>query len=268
MTPIELIDSHAHLSKEESFEQIEEVLKRAKLAGVSKIINICTNEETLQRGLIIAQKHRFVFNTAATTPHDAETEGDALFPLMEKAARSGHLVAVGETGLDYFYYANTKSEQQRLFKRYLHLALDCRLPIVIHCRDAFEDFFSILDSDYRINGQWGPGVLHCFTGTVQEAEEVLKRDWYISLSGIVTFKKSLELKKVAEMVPLNRLLIETDTPYLAPQSRRGKLNEPSYLLEIAAHIAELKGVPLIEVAKSTYENAHRLFRLPITLPNE
>ena len=140
----------------------------------------------------------------------------------------------------------------------MHLALECELPIVIHCRDAFADFFQIIDEEYPVNKK---GVLHCFTGTLEEAKEVVKRDWYLSLSGIVTFKRSEELREVAKIVPLDQLLIETDTPYLAPQSRRGKQNEPSYLPETAKLIADVKGISLEELAKATANNATELFKL-------
>ena len=133
--------------------------------------------------------------------------------------------------------------------------------MIIHCREAFNDLFEILDADYCQNGHYSPGVLHCFTGTLQEAEEVLKRGWMLSLSGIVTFKKSIELQQVAREVPLNQLLIETDTPYLAPQSHRGKQNEPSYLVETAACIASLKKIPLEELAHATTQNAIDFFHL-------
>lgn len=259
-------DSHAHLTSEQIFDNVGAILERANTNGVNRIVNICTDEITLQRGLELAQKYPWVFNTAATTPHDVSKEGELLFPLMEKHAKNGDLVAVGETGLDYFYEHSPKELQQHFLRRYLHLALECTLPVVIHCREAFADFFSILDSEYQINGKHAPGVLHCFTGTIQEAEEVLKRGWYLSLSGIVTFKKSQELREVAKITPLNQLLIETDSPYLAPQSHRGKLNEPSYLPEIAAVIADIKGVSADEVAAATSDNAQKLFKLRNT-PN-
>lgn len=255
------IDSHAHITSEQVYSYVDAMLERAKGNGITDIINICTDEPTLLKGLELSQKYPWVHNVAATTPHDVSKEGELLFPLMEKHARNGDLVAVGETGLDYFYEHSAKELQQHFLRRYLHLALECQLPVVIHCREAFNDFFSILDSEYSINGKHAPGVLHCFTGTVQEAEEVLKRDWYLSLSGIVTFKKSQILREVAKLVPLNRLLIETDTPYLAPQSHRGKVNEPSYLPETAATIAEVKGISLEEVAAATSANAQELFRL-------
>lgn len=248
-------DSHAHLTSPEAYKDIDGILARAEIAGVSRIINICTNAETLKHGLELSKKYPWISNAAATTPHDVQKEGELLFPLMEKHAKNGDLVAVGETGLDYHYEHSPRELQKHFLVKYLHLALECKLPIIIHCRDAFQDFFEILDAEYST----GTGVLHCFTGTLEDAKQVINRGWYLSLSGIVTFKKSEVLKEVAKMVPLEQLLIETDTPYLAPQSKRGKLNEPSYLPEIAQVIAQAKNIPLEEVVRHTTTNASSLF---------
>lgn len=258
---MQFIDSHAHITSTTVFDQVEDLLKRARHCGVSDIINICTDALTLERGLALAKRYRNIYNVAATTPHDVASEGELLFPLMEQHARNGDLVAVGETGLDYFYEHSPKELQKNFLRRYFHLALECNLPVVIHCREAFKDFFEILDAEYRVNGRHAPGVLHCFTGSIAEAEEVIKRGWYLSLSGIITFKKSLVLREVAKIVPLDQLLIETDTPYLAPQSHRGSVNEPSYLPETATVIAEIQGVPIEALAKATSENTKNLFRL-------
>ena len=258
---MKFIDSHAHITSASLYGTVEDILERAGSSGITDIVNICTDAETLQKGLELSRKYSWVHTVAATTPHDVDKEGELLFPLMEQHARNGDLVAVGETGLDYFYEHSPKELQQHFLRRYLHLALECCLPVVIHCREAFKDFFTILDSDYILNGKHAPGVLHCFTGTVDEAEEVLKRDWYLSLSGIVTFKKSTVLREVAKLVPLNRLLIETDAPYLAPQSHRGKVNEPAFLPETAAVIAEVKGITVEDVAIATSANARELFKL-------
>lgn len=255
------VDSHAHLSNPSVALQIEPILERAKEAGISAIINICTSMDELRRGLKLAETNPWIYTAAATTPHDAEIEGEDVFPVMAAHARSGKLVAIGETGLDYFYYRETKEAQKKLLKNNLHLAIDCRLPVIIHCRDAFQDFFDILDRDYVVNGVHGPGVLHCFTGTVQEADEIINRGWFLSLSGIVTFKRSDELREVAKRVPLDQLLIETDTPYLAPQTHRGQPNEPAYLPETAALIASVKGISIEELAHATSENAKKLFNL-------
>ncbi len=255
------IDSHAHITSDTVFDGVDALLARAQAAGISHIVNICTNDITLQRGVALAEKYPWVHNVAATTPHDVAKEGEALFPFMESHARQGLLVAIGETGLDYHYHHSQPELQKHFLKRYLQLALDCKLPVVIHCREAFADLFEILDAGYKIQSKHAPGLLHCFTGTLAEAEGVLERDWYLSLSGIVTFKKSDELRAVAKMVPLDRLLIETDTPYLAPQSRRGSINEPAFLPETAAIIASLKGLTLEELAAATSANARRLFNI-------
>ena len=255
-----LTDSHAHLTSSTVFEQIDLLLERAQKAGVKRIVNICTDLLTLERGLALSKTHPWIYQTAATTPHDVEKEGEAVFESIAQVARAGDLKAIGETGLDYYYEHSNRAIQQNFLCRYLHLALECQLPVVIHCREAFSDFFQILDAEYQINSRHAPGVLHCFTGTVKEAEEVIKRGWMLSLSGIVTFKKSIELQEVTKIVPLNQLLIETDTPYLAPQSHRGKVNEPSFLVETAQFIARLKEISFQELADATSHNANQLFK--------
>lgn len=256
-----MIDSHAHISKETLAAEVDAFLKRGKEAHIDAIVNICTDEDSLVRGLDIHKRYPWVYNAAAIPPHDVEALGEKCFPLMEKHAKAGDLVAVGETGLDYYYYRESSELQKHFLKRYLALALECKLPVVIHCRDAFEDLFSILDSDYRIGNGYAPGVLHCFTGTMQEAEQVVARGWMVSFSGIATFKKSEALREVAKWVPLDQLLIETDTPYLAPQSKRGKTNEPSFLPETAACIAEVRGMKVEELIQATANNAKRFFRI-------
>lgn len=254
-------DSHAHLTSDEIYPVVDAVLARAQDRGVTGVINICTDAITLERGLLLSQKYSWVYNVASTTPHDIVQEGELLFPLMEKHAKAGHLVGVGETGLDYYQHQATADLQKHFFKRYLHLAIECHLPVVIHCRDAFADLFSILDSDYVVDGVHAPGVLHCFTGTQSDAAELIARGWYISISGIVTYKKSELLRSVAQSIPLDRLFIETDTPYLAPQSHRGKVNEPAFIHETASMIASVREISIEEVAQASADNVKRLFQI-------
>lgn len=256
-----LIDSHAHLTSDAVYPNIEEILTRAKEAGIEAIINICTDKITMERGLVLREKHPSIFNVGATTPHDAAKEGKELFPFFDAYARQGKLVAIGETGLDYYYYRETQERQKEIFRKYLHLALECKLPIVIHCRDAFDDFFEIIDADYRHNGKWGPGVLHCFTGSLRDAEKLIERGWFISFSGIVTYPKSGELREVAKMVPLEQMFIETDTPYLAPQTKRGKTNEPALLLETATYLAQLIQLNLEELTQMISSNIKQFFHI-------
>lgn len=249
-------DSHAHLSSCEVLPDIDGVMERAEMARVTQVLNICTNSKTLEEGLHLEKRYPGIKNAGATTPHDVEKEGDSAFPLFEEAAKKGGLAAVGETGLDYYYQELDVQTQKKFFIRYLHLAASCRLPVIFHCREAFDDLFDIADCEYP---KGFPAVLHCFTGNATEAKKVLERGWHLSLSGIVTYKKSEALREVAKMVPLNQLLIETDTPYLAPQSRRGKPNEPAFVVETAECIAKVKGVDLETLAKATSRNAETLF---------
>jgi len=251
-------DSHAHLTSDPVFDGISDLLARAKEQKVDSIVNICTDKLTLERGLKLAEDVKWVYNVGATTPHDVEKEGGLYFHFFEEAARAGKLVAIGETGLDYHYEHSPKELQKTFLIRYFELATSCDLPVVIHCRDAFEDLFAIADEYYKK----GPLVLHCFTGTMKEAEKAMERSWLISFSGIITFKKSGAMRDVVKEIPINQILIETDTPYLAPQSHRGKPNEPSFLPETAQTIADVKGLSLEEVAMATTKSARTFFRLP------
>ena len=256
-----LTDSHAHLTSETLYDQVDLLVERARNADVKTMINICTDPLSLERGLLLSERYPWIHQVASTTPHDVEKEGESFFKIVAEQAKLGKLKAIGETGLDYFYEHSPKETQKKFFIRYLHLALEYQLPVVIHCREAFQDFFEILDAEYVVNGRHAPGVLHCFTGTILEAEEVLKRGWMLSLSGIVTFKKSLVIQEVAKFVPLSQLLIETDAPYLAPMPYRGKQNEPAFLKETASFIAFLKQISLNEVADQTSKNANVLFKI-------
>ena len=221
-------------------------------------MNICTDQLSANRGLKLAQDYPCIYNVGATTPHDVERLGELDFVFFEKLAKDKKLVAIGETGLDYYYEHSPRDLQKNYLSRYFSLATACNLPVVIHCRDAFDDLFAIADDEYA--GK--PLLLHCFTGGKQEAKQALDRGWKISFSGIVTFKKSESLRETALYVPLDAILIETDSPYLAPQSKRGQINEPSFLVETAERVALLKGLSLEAFAKATVQNAKAFFCLP------
>ena len=254
MIPGMLIDSHVHLCDDTLFSQAEVLIERALAATITNLVVICTNTLELDRALTLQQRHPLLISiVASTTPHEAHTRGDDEFSAFEEAARKGQLVALGETGLEYYHIKETKVHQINLFKRYLSLAQDLSLPVVIHCRDAFEDFFQIIDQFPNVKG-----VLHCFTGSLENAKELVKRGWMISFSGILTFKKSAALQEAASWVPVENILVETDAPYLAPQSKRGKVNEPSYLPEILTAISALKGQ---DVEEQVYTNTRRFFKI-------
>ena len=250
------IDSHAHLTGTQVIDHVEEMLQRAEQHGIKAVVNVCTDQHSLDKGVALQRRHRWVFNAAAATPHDVEKIGDAFFPHVAKAARDGGLIAIGETGLDYHYEHSPKELQKKHLMKYLDLSLETKLPLIFHCRDAFQDLFEIC------KGKHFAAMLHCFTGTLDEAKGCLERGWMVSFSGIVTFKNSNALREVAKDVPMDQLLIETDTPYLAPQTKRGKMNEPSYVIETASVIAEVKGLSLEEVGSITSRNAAQFFSFP------
>lgn len=250
------VDTHAHLTAPPLLAQAREILVRAQEVGVDHIVNICTDEESLREGLALRAEFPWVHLAAATTPHDVEAEGESFFSVVARAAQTGQLVAIGETGLDYFYEHADKAVQRLFLSRYFELAKQKGLPLVFHCREAFDDLFAMADVEYKDF----PALLHCFTGTLDEAKRVLDRGWLISLSGIVTFKKAEVLKEVASYVPLDKLVIETDSPYLAPLPHRGKPNEPAFVIEVAKLIAFLKGISLERCAEATSANAARFFR--------
>lgn len=193
-----ITDSHAHLCDPELVSQADAIIERAKQASVFRIVNICTDEESLKAGLDLAKRSKGIFNAAATPPHTVETEGNSFFPQVEKAAKEGLLIAIGETGLDYFYDRSPRDLQKEFLLRYFALAKECALPVIIHCRDAFPDLFQFADEHYANS----PLLLHCFTGTLEEAEEAVKRGWKISISGIVTFKKSDSLRDAVRSIPI------------------------------------------------------------------
>lgn len=252
------IDSHAHLTDESVKEHLPDILKRCQEKGVKRVVNICTGVKSLEEGLLLSKQHPWIYNTAATTPHDVEKEGENFFPLVKKCAQEKKLIAIGETGLDDYYEHSDKKVQKKFLLKYFELAKEMKLPLIFHCRDAFSDLFEMADADYKNL----PAVLHCFTGTIEEAKGCLDRGWLISFSGIVTFKKSEQLKEVAAYVPLDKMLIETDTPYLAPQSKRGKMNEPSYMIETACVLAQIKNIPLERLAEQIVVNTCQFFSFP------
>ncbi|MGR3973922.1 MAG: TatD family hydrolase [Candidatus Rhabdochlamydia sp.] len=249
------IDTHAHLTLGSFDNDLDEVVARAQQSHVDMIVNICTDSTSLRQGLELCLRYPWIVNAAAATPHDVAEIGDHFFQEVSQAAHDELLVAIGETGLDYYSSKAPKDVQEKHLINYLELASQHNLPLIFHCREAFDDLFTITDR----RGEPIQAVLHCFTGTIQEAAECLKRGWLISVSGIVTFKNSKLLQQVIQECPLESLVIETDAPYLAPQSKRGRRNEPSYVIETAQMIADLKQLSLEEVAAVTTNNAHQFF---------
>jgi TatD DNase family protein len=252
---MQIIDTHAHLTSDELFDQVEVLIKRAKDASIFKIFNINTDLITLKRGLELKKTDDCIENIAACTPHDVDQIGDLFFNEVKNAAKDKKLLAIGETGLDYYYMHSDQENQKKHFEKYIHLALEFDLPLVIHCRNAFDDLIKILDRYKEMKRV----IIHCFTGTDDEAKACLSRGFYLSFSGIVTYKKSLDLQKTCAQVPIDRILIETDAPYLAPQNLRGKVNEPAFIVETLQKVAFLHGITVDKMAACLLENTKRVF---------
>jgi TatD DNase family protein len=252
-----LIDQHCHLDFPELAAELDGVLGRAKAAGIAAMLSISTRVKRLPNLLAIAEAHANVFCSVGTHPHYAHEELDVATDELIRLAAHPKVVAIGEAGLDYFYDNSPRQAQAEGFRRHIAAARASRLPLVIHARDADEDVAAMLEAETE-KGAFA-AVLHCFTGGRELAKRGLALGHYISFSGILTFKKSESLREVAALVPLDRLLLETDAPYLAPDPFRGKRNEPAYLVHTAATLARLKGVSLEEIARTTSDNFFRLY---------
>ncbi|MGF7176312.1 TatD family hydrolase [Azospirillum doebereinerae] len=253
-----LIDSHCHLDFPDFAEELDAVVDRARQAGIGRMVTICTYLTRFDRILAVAERYDDVLCTVGVHPHQAAEEF-AVTTVEALVERSRHpkVIGLGETGLDYFYDKSPRDQQQEAFRRHIRASLETGLPLIVHTRDADSDTMRIVKEEAA--GQPVKGLLHCFSSGRQLAEEALDFGFTLSLSGIVTFKKSEELRDIVKDVPLDRILVETDAPYLAPIPYRGKRNEPSYVAHTAACVAGVKGVTPKELARVTTENFFRLF---------
>ncbi|HEY2071655.1 MAG TPA: TatD family hydrolase [Rhizomicrobium sp.] len=252
-----LVDSHCHLDFPEFAPELDAVVERARAAGVGTCVSIGTTLERFPNVLAIAERFADVWCSVGIHPHEAEAEllSDAA-PLIERAQHP-RVVGIGETGLDFYYNHSPREPQIANFRAHIEAARETGLPLIVHTRDADDDTIAVL-RDEMGKGAF-TGLIHCFTGTRRLAEASLALGFSISVSGIATFKKSDELRAVLKDVPLERLLVETDSPYLAPMPHRGKRNEPSFVVNTAAMLAGLKDVSADELARVTTDNFFRLF---------
>lgn len=255
---IKFIDSHAHLDFPDYGDDLEMIIERAQSAGVGKIITVGTSLEGSRSSFQLAEKHDFIYATAGVHPHDAGGVTEETYEGIRDLLQKNKVIAVGEVGLDYYYEHSPGEIQKDVFRRFIAIARDANLPLVVHTREAEADTMEILKSEKA--GEIG-GVIHCFSGTPQMAMDCIKLGFYISIPGIVTFNKASNVHEVVRKVPVEKMLIETDSPYLAPVPYRGKRNEPSYVVKVAEKIAELKGLSVEDVARITTMNTEKLFRI-------
>jgi TatD DNase family protein len=252
-----LVDSHAHLDFPEFASELDQVVKRARAAGVGRIVTISTRVRRFQDLQAIAARYDDVFCSIGTHPHHAAEETAVSADDLLSAAKHPKVVAIGEAGLDYHYDRSPRDIQARSFRLHIAAAREAKLPLVIHAREADDDIARTLE-DESGKGAF-PFVLHCFTGGPELARRAIALGGYVSFTGILTFKNSAALREIAASLPEDRILVETDAPYLAPGKWRGKRNEPAYVVETARVLAEARGVAPETIAKATTDNFFRLF---------
>lgn len=250
-----LIDTHAHLHVSAFDQDREAVIKRAREAGIGKLINVGFDVEGNFQAIALARKYDWMYATMGIHPHLASDWNDAVGAKIEDAVkRESKIVALGEMGLDYYKNFQPPELQKKVFREQLKLAKKLDLPVIIHCREAFADAFKILDEE-KIERV----LLHCFTGTATEAEEGLKRGFFLAFTGIITYASAGDLRKVVASCPINKIFIETDCPFLTPQKHRGRRNEPAYTREIYEKVASIKKMPQDELEIAVAMNMEQLF---------
>lgn len=266
-----LVDSHCHIDGEHFDADRDEVVQRAFEAGVELMLNVGTGDprtDDFERAVAVAEKYREVYASVGVHPHDAKLYDDAAEEHLIELTKSEKVIAWGEIGLDYYYDHSPRDVQVEVFRRQIGTAKRLGLPIIVHSRDANDETVQILTEEYseqtengKLKSENAPGVMHCFGGTLEMADALMRIGFLISFAGNVTFKKADNLRDAARMVPLDRLLVETDCPFLTPVPYRGKRNEPSYVVHTAQFLADLYGVEFDALAEQTTENFYRLFKI-------
>jgi TatD DNase family protein len=253
-----LIDAHCHLDNEQFEPDREEVIARALDAGVATMVAIGTGDgpPDLEAGVRLADRHPAILATVGVHPHDAAKADAGVYPRLAELLRHPKVIAMGEIGLDYHYDFSPRDVQRGVFVEQMRVARDAAKPIVIHTREAWDDTLALLEEHWAPSGL--PGIMHCFSGGPEQAARCLRMGFYLSFGGIVTFPKSTGIQEAARLVPADRLLIETDAPFLAPVPKRGKRNEPAFVVETARKLAALRGQAVEEIARATAENFRRL----------
>lgn len=257
---MELIDTHCHLTFDDLAGDIDGVLARSRAAGVAEWITVGTDPQDNRKAIEFAEKYEGVHAAVGIHPHDAKTVTDATLGELKDLAQHPKVVAIGETGLDYHYSFSSHEDQKRVFAEHLKIAAELKLPVIIHSREAFEETLEPFDEYGR---DVEKVVFHCFSGSAQQAKTVLDRGYYISFTGVVTFKNAEKKRAAAKIVPLERLMLETDCPYMSPEPvRKQRPNEPALMIHIAKCLAELKQMDLADFAQAVTTTSKGIFGLP------
>ena len=255
-----IIDSHCHLDYSNLFNQLDDIVKRAERNQVNYFLTICTTLESFKRIIIIVEKYKNIYGTFGIHPHETKdfTNVDAKF-ILDVKNKHKKIIGIGETGLDYYYNHSDKKIQKKSFIEHIGAASQLGIPLIVHSRNAEHDTYEILKSEKRNSNL--KILIHCFTGSKDFARKLIDIDCHISVSGIITFKNSNELTNTIATIPIERLLVETDSPYLTPLPFRGKSNEPAYIIHIVEKLSQIKGLSEKEVMKKTSDNFFKLFNL-------
>jgi TatD DNase family protein len=251
-----MIDSHCHLDQEPLFSNLNDILKRSKNTGIEKLLTICTTIESFEKIKLLVKKDDMIFGTYGIHPHEAKNNKITAKFIIDEINKNEKIIGIGETGLDFYYNLSDKSDQIRSFEEHIKASIELDIPLIIHSRDAEEDTLKIFD---KYKNHKLKILMHCFTGSKNFAEELLNLNVYFSASGIITFKNSVNLQETFNFIPLDKLLIETDSPYLAPVPNRGKKNEPSFVKFTAEKLAVIKNVSKSDLIKATTLNFNNLF---------
>ncbi len=252
-----LVDSHCHLDYPELSNDLEGVISRANVAGIEWMTTICTRLDNFSKVLDVAMKHQNIFCTVGVHPNEAGNDSNITCERLVKLSEHPKVIGLGETGLDYYYERSARKAQQKAFKAHINASRETGLPLIVHTRDADDDTARMLRDEYAKSPF--TGVIHCFSSGREMAEAALEIGFYISISGIVTFKNAQNLREIVSDVPLDRLLVETDSPYLAPVPKRGKPNEPSFTAFTAHKLAEIKGISVKDITEKTTDNFFKVF---------
>jgi len=257
---MELVDTHCHLTFEPLVADVAGVIERSRAAGVSRWITVGTSLEDSRAAIELAGRYEGMYATVGIHPHDAQSADVGALEELKRLGRREKVVAVGETGLDFHYNFSKQPDQKRVFEGHLEIAKEMNSPVIVHSRNAFAETMEILD---RSGGGLRGVVFHCFSGSAEEAGLVLERGYYVSFTGVVTFKNAEKTREAAKVVPLERLMVETDCPYMSPEPVRSqKPNEPALMVHTARLLAQVKGVNLEDFAQATTQNAAAFFNLP------
>lgn len=247
-------DTHAHFTDEAFDEDREDVLKAAYSAGVELVMNSSCDKESSEAAIKLAEQYPFVYCSVGWHPHDAKSFDAQSVELIRGWCKNPKVRAIGEIGLDYYYDLSEREIQREVFEKQLKLAEELEMPVVVHDRDAHEDCMELIRRFPKVKGEF-----HCYSGSAEMAKEILARGWYLGFTGVITFKNARKSLEVLEMCPLDRILLETDCPYLAPVPFRGQRNDSRYLVHMAEKLAEIKGISVSEAARITKENGERFF---------